>query len=295
MKKVSFVVAAYNHELFIKDALDSIWSDDYPFKEIVIVDDGSSDDTAAIIKEWCEVKKWNGIVFHGGPNKGITSTLNKLIEISTGDYIRLCSSDDLLEPSGTRRMVEVLDSDKSAMAVFGDANIIDAASTILHESSLLFNGANKKRLMDQRLMVKEMISNWAVSGPVILIKKDFYEEFGMYDEAMVVDDWDLYIRLMASGGLKFIDEYVASYRIHGNNISKTKTRNRRIVNLTSQASVVDRNIDIFSDKYIQSLLLSEKNLLLAKVAYLSNRFDRCILYLLKYFLFKLKPLIEYRR
>lgn len=287
MKKVTFAIPAYNHASYIRETLDSIWEDDYPFKEIVIIDDGSSDDTAIVIREWCNKKEWRGIVFSSRPNKGITATLNELLSISTGDYIRLFSSDDLLELGSTKKMARILEADDKLMAVFGDVAVIDINGVTISQSALETNGANKTKLLNANFIAEEIISNWSVSGPAILIKKLFFEKFEKYDETMLVDDWDLYCRLVSRASLRFIDSRVAKYRIHGENVSKTRNNKKRIKNLLSQASVVDKNIDLF-DGRVKLLFFAEKNLLLAKASYLSLRLVRCGLYLFKYIVYKFK-------
>jgi glycosyltransferase involved in cell wall biosynthesis len=291
MKLVTFAVAAYNHEKFVKESLDSVWNDGYPFKQIVIIDDGSTDRTSEIIQNWCEEKEWRGISFTTGPNSGITSTLNKLIAASTGDYIRLVSSDDLLLPGGTEKMVRILDEDKEAMAAFGDAVLIDKDGKVSCESTLDSNGANRKRLANPKLIAREIITNWAVSGPVILIRRDFYTKFGTYDSSLLVDDWDLYLRVASIGGLRFIGESVAKYRIHGSNTSKTLEREKRVRNLLSQSRVADNNVVRFTDQKHRALLRSEKYLLSAKISFLSRRWIECSLHLLTHVAFRFKSFL----
>jgi glycosyltransferase involved in cell wall biosynthesis len=274
-KRVTFAIAAYNHEKYVLASLESVWNDGYPHKEILIIDDGSSDDTPNIIRKWCEQKNWIGISYQTQSNAGITATLNKLISSSTGDYIRLVSSDDLLVPGGTQEMVSVLDADREAMAVFGDAVLINSAGAKVGHSTLIANGANKKKLSRPDLLTHEVIKNWAVSGPVILIRRDFYIQFGSYDESLLVDDWDLYLRILAIGGLRFINIPVAEYRVHGLNTSRTADKSKRINNLLSQARVAEKNIALFDSRRTRFLLISERHLLLAKISYLSSHLSRC--------------------
>lgn len=288
MKRVTFAIAAYNHEKFVRESLESVWNDGYPSREIIIIDDGSTDNTPNIIRDWCTEKGWLGITFHTGPNVGITATLNKLISASKGDYIRLVSSDDLLISGGTEKMVRILDLDSRAMAVFGDAELIDRDGIVMRDSNLVASGAIKSRLVNPKLLTREIITNWAVGGPVILIRRDFYLNFGAYDSSLLVDDWDLYLRVSAIEGLRFVDASVAKYRIHGGNTSKTTDRSRRIANLLSQLTVAERNIELFRSASIRDLLISEKYLLSAKVAYLSSRWAKCGLCLLMHVAFRIR-------
>lgn len=290
MKRVTYAIAAFNHARFVRESLESVWCDGYPLKEIVIVDDGSTDETADVVRSWCAEKDWVGITFHSGPNQGITATLNRLIAVSTGEYIRWVSSDDVLLTGGTEKMVRELEADPEAIAVFGDAILIDAGGAARHASTLAANGAKKSQLASRSGLVKEIVSNWSVSGPVLLIRRDFYSNHGLYDASLLVDDWDLYLRVAAVGGLRFVDEPVAKYRIHGSNTSRTSDTRKRIANLRSQCTVAEQNIALFSSKSIQDLLRSERYLLMAKMAYLSGRWTQCGAYLMTQWYFRLRSL-----
>lgn len=294
-KRVTFAIAAYNHEKYVLASLESVWNDGYPHKEILIIDDGSSDDTPNIIRKWCEQKNWIGITYQTQSNVGITATLNKLIAASTGDYIRLVSSDDLLVPGGTQEMVSVLDADREAMAVFGDAVLINSVGAKVGHSTLIANGANKQKLSHPDLLTHEVIKNWAVSGPVILIRRDFYIKSGSYDESLLVDDWDLYLRILAIGGLRFIDRPVAEYRVHGLNMSRTADKSKRINNLLSQARVAEKNIALFDSRRTRLLLISERHLLLAKISYLSSHLSRCAIHLFLRVAYLVKARLSFSR
>ena len=92
---VSVIIPCYNHEKFIQATLDSIARDTYPYKEIILINDGSSDHSDQKITEWIssnnnEIK----ITYVNRKNKGICSTLNELIGIAKGKYILPLASDD---------------------------------------------------------------------------------------------------------------------------------------------------------------------------------------------------------
>ena len=292
MKLVTFAVAAFNHGKFVKEALESVWNDGYPRKQIVIIDDGSTDNTANIINDWCATKGRNEVIFQSGPNLGITATLNRLISLSKGEYIRLMSSDDVLLPGGTKKMVDLLNRDQNAIAAFGDSLLIDGNGDIISNSTLEFNGADKKKYLDQSQLTESIISKWAVSGPVILIRRDFYVENGAYDASLMVDDWDLYLRVTSLNGLRFVDDVVAKYRVHGANTSRTLDIGKRVLNLKSQMTVAEKNIKIFSSNQQINLLRAEYYLLGAKIDYLSKRWVRCGLNLLWFLKFRHKKILR---
>src|SRR5512136_2848404 len=96
---VSIMVPLYKHEAYIGQCLDSILSDTYPHKELIVIDDGSPDGSAEVVRQWQEKnaeKLSGGFTFISRENRGISATLNELIALSRGEYIAIVASDDYL-------------------------------------------------------------------------------------------------------------------------------------------------------------------------------------------------------
>ena len=96
---ISICVPAFNHEDFIDAALESARLQAYPNKEIIVIDDGSSDKTAECIENWVGQHHFElPVVYRTRANRGVTATLNELIEMSRGEYLVWLASDDSLLP-----------------------------------------------------------------------------------------------------------------------------------------------------------------------------------------------------
>ena len=133
---VSVIIPCYNHEKFIQTTLDSIARDTYPYKEIILINDGSSDDSDQKITEWIssnnnEIK----ITYVNRKNKGICSTLNELIGIAKGKYILPLASDDCLYGNAIAQRVSVLESSPGKYVLLNDAYVIDENDKIIMDSS----------------------------------------------------------------------------------------------------------------------------------------------------------------
>lgn len=218
---VSILIPLYNHEMFIRKCLDSIIGDDYPAKEIVIIDDGSSDNSVETVNTWYRENdgRFRGrFEFLVRPNKGLTKTLNELISLATGEFIILLASDDYLLPGGIRPRIDYLLGHKGKMAVFADCAVVDASDKVLAESGIeWYHPGRKKYLLNDQLLPYEIVFFWSVPGPVFMARRSVYEMIGNYDESLAVEDWDFYLRLCARELLGFVDTPVAAYRIHGEN------------------------------------------------------------------------------
>jgi glycosyltransferase involved in cell wall biosynthesis len=214
---VSLIIPSFNHERFIVQCLDSILANDYPNKEILVLDDGSTDGTLGLAQDWA-ARHGNGlrISVKWQANRGVTPTLNELLAAAEGELVLPIASDDFLLPGGISTLVEALEAKPSANAVFGDCVVVDETGEIIHGSSLFgYRTANRSRLMHR--LTDELITNWVLAGPALIYRRDPIRSIGGYDEDLFVEDWDFYLRLARRNWLVFIDRKVAAYRLHGRN------------------------------------------------------------------------------
>ncbi|RDS82046.1 glycosyltransferase [Dyella psychrodurans] len=272
MPLVSVLIPAYNHERFVQRCLDSVLEDLYPSKEIIIIDDGSTDGTHERIVEW--------MARHGDKlrveyvrraNRGIAATLNELAARAHGEFLRLGASDDYLLPGGLEAQVRYLMTHPFKKAVVGDSIVVDENGLILHGSGMHdLHGANKKLYRSNEGIRRAVISQWAIGGPVALVRKNALDTVDRWTEGLRIDDWDFFLRLAARDGLGFIDVTVCAYRIHGNNLSKTRHRETRVVNLIESRHVAMRRAHLFEEPY-RTLLKAQAHFIGAKIAFLQRR------------------------
>ncbi|WP_162799234.1 glycosyltransferase [Nocardioides sp. 616] len=227
---VSVLVPSYNHARFIDECLDSVRDEDWPFLELLIVDDASSDDCYQRATAW--------VAQHGSRfarveivrhevNRGVGATMNELVAMSRGEYLVPLASDDLLIRGGISQRLEALNSSHSPQgAVIGDAWLIDEEGHRLQESAfVVLHRANMEALRHARTMRRELILNWSVPGPVLMFHRNLLEAYEgkMYLEGVRAEDRDLYLRIMARDALVFVDAPVAWYRQHSLSASALHT------------------------------------------------------------------------
>lgn len=276
---ISYVVPCYNHESFLVDCLESIKNDIFTASEIIVIDDGSTDKSVAEIKNWILNNPEVNIRLIEQTNRGVCATLNKLFELAKGAYIRPIASDDIIITHSTRKLVTMLQENTQSLMAFGDSCTIDQTGAIVAKSHIEYLGQS---IEHYRSRLKEaVIGNWAISGPVFLCKRNMLQVVGKYDEELIIEDWNMYLRLAARDSLVFLPEPVAKYRIHKSNTSITDNVSKRITNLQSQLSGGSKNIELFDFKY-KTLLESKLNLLKAKIAFLKKQYFQVSFYLTKY-------------
>lgn len=226
---ISVLVPAYNHARFILSCLDSILSDGYPNLEVIVLDDGSTDETYRLAGEWFSTHghRLNHYLLMCQDNQGVTKTLNTLLRTFKGDYFVLLASDDLLLERGIESRFTNLKNTPAALAVFADAIGINETGKKIYSSVLVDKfHASVGALSNSRTRPYELILNWCIPGPVFLAKREVLKKIGYYDEAFRIEDRDYYLKLIASDALTFTSTKVAAYRFH--DAASTGTRKRQV-------------------------------------------------------------------
>ncbi|UUF02152.1 glycosyltransferase [Xanthomonas hortorum] len=280
---VSVLIPAYNHARFVQRCLDSVLEDPYPCKEIVIIDDGSSDATGEKIAQWIATHGHRlPVQFVQRDNRGVAATLNELALRARGDYLRLGASDDYLLAGGLDAQVRYLRAHPQKLAVIGDACVVDQHGRLLHGSAMRdLHRVDTGVYCSERGIRRAVIQQWAVSGAVALLRRSAFDARTGWDESLRIEDWDLFLRLAARNALGFVDVPVCAYRLHGNNLSKTANVRARIANLSESRQVALRCAELF-DEPERTLLRAQSRYIAAKVAFLQRRPHRVTGHLLAY-------------
>ena len=223
---VSVIIPSYNHARFVEACLSSIVADGYPAIEVILIDDGSTDETFERVSAWRASHPDAFVRFHAErqSNHGLNPTLNKLLRLANGRYVCPLASDDMLAPGGIACRVAALQRNPAWLAVFGDCDVIDNDGRQTHASAMVdLHGADKIALANPRRIETELIWRWSVPGPVLLADRDIFfgpAGYGLYPEGRIVEDRDFYLSALAKKQLGFVDYKVASYRLHGANLSR---------------------------------------------------------------------------
>lgn len=229
LPKISIIIPCFNHSRFIVGCLESLLHSYQGEIEVVLCDDCSSDGSYEIAQEAMRelFSKENGFTYfamRNSENRGVCSTLNLLVQNATSDYVYLIASDDMAYPGGlTKAMLKMLGS--RADAIISDCKVINDASELVNESAFFELRQANREMMQSGMLLPELVMNWTVPGPALLLRKSVYDLIGGYDEGLLVEDRDFYLRLLSRCRVEFNFEAVACYRIHdSNSFSNNKNR-----------------------------------------------------------------------
>lgn len=270
--RISYLVASYNHQKFIQKCLDSILTDGEKDIEILILDDGSTDNSRELIGDWIQSYKNTAAKLMIQENRGISATLNTLVKNAQGRFLRVVASDDMLMPNSSNQLIELLEKSPDKLVAVGDVRTVDISGNVLFTSHMQSLGVDMS--VYEKDIQRAIIADWAICGPAGVFRKNFQELVGKYDENLVVEDWSMYLRLAAADKVAFLPQQVAYYRLHGGNSSRTKDVEKRILNLTSQRMAGQKGAAFFTRAY-RILVKSRVALLDAKLSYLRKRYLRC--------------------
>ena len=217
---VSVVIPCYNHEVFIQDCIQSVIDQTYKNIELIIIDDGSIDNSVNQIKEMVPACKNRFIrfEFRSRPNKGLSSTLNEALEWCQGEYYSAIASDDIMLKDKTDIQVKFLNDNKKIVAVFGGVKLIDENNReideIIHSSKYY--------------TFKEIIMHeHDLPAPTQMIRLASIKNVGGYDSDILIEDWYMWIKLSKEGSLYYMSNLLSFYRQHTTNISKNLEKMHR--------------------------------------------------------------------
>jgi len=228
---ISVVVATYNQAEYLLITLDSIWFQSYPNVEIVVVNDASTDNTAAVLSDYIEAvdheavsfasnyneesgeveRTWHARYLREGrtlvqlehkTNQGLSAALNTGLSQANGRLCTFIASDDMLLPTMLSDLKHVMDKTVADFA-YADMHIVDDQGRILRRFSL------------PGYSFEKAFCHWYLCGVCKLYRRELHDMAGYYDEDIKPQDHEMFLRF-AMNGAKFIHlpKVLANVRIH---------------------------------------------------------------------------------
>ena len=206
---VSVVIPAYNRAALIGESLESVYAQTYEPLEVIVVDDGSSDDLASALSPYLD--RGLRLIRHE-VNKGAPAARNTGIAEAKGEFIAFLDSDDLWEPDKTARQVSaLLASGPETALVYSGIRKIDQNGKFLG-----FKNPAKKGSIYLDLLA----NNWIGSTSTALVRASALTRVGGFDVTLRSrQDLDLWLRIAREFTVDFVDAPLVIYRVHTNRIS----------------------------------------------------------------------------
>ncbi|TKB23960.1 glycosyltransferase [Desulfopila sp. IMCC35006] len=218
--EVSVVITCFNYGRYLEGCLCSVLAQTYEDYEIIVVDDGSTDNTPQIMTRFADVRN---LVYIRQDNSGQANSKNKGIKNARGRYVAFLDADDLWEKDKLAKQVRLFEN-KAVGVVYSRARVIDK-----NGHSVTFNFS-----LQYLTPRSGMVSRWLLFDNFIpfsssIVRKECIERLGAFDETLSMGiDWDLWLRISTQYEFDFVDESLFAYRIgHSDQMSKNAEERRK--------------------------------------------------------------------
>lgn len=214
MTKVSVIIPSYNHERFVRQAIESALAQTLGDLEVCVTDDCSTDGTADVVAsvrdERIRFKRF-------GHNRGVSAALNDAIGRSSGEYIAELNSDDYFLPDKLAVQVAFLDTHPEVGAVFAYPQFVgDDGRAIANESTFYGNAFVVENRSNARWLKRLFDGGNCLCHPTSVIRRRCMDEIGLYDERLAqLHDLDLWLRLLCRHAIHVIPQPLLKFRILG--------------------------------------------------------------------------------
>lgn len=269
---VSVIVATYNRAGLLSKCLSSIINQTYNDIEIIVVDDGSTDNSKEIVYSFNDKR----IVYINEGKVGNVSMLRNIgIRVSNGEYIAFCDDDDMWMKDKLEKLMEYLKTEK---IVCSNANVIDTNDKELFARITDFD-------CDRYVDLYQLLRDNRIQTSCVIVHKDVLFDVGLFDEANGnrSEDWCVWIKIAEKYNIKYVNKALVSYRIHDKNLS--------MKSFSDKEELAHRNIEILlpfldhSDKKIVESARSGLSLIyskLIKLYYFNGYFHKSSTYCWKF-------------
>ncbi|MBN1684725.1 MAG: glycosyltransferase [Gammaproteobacteria bacterium] len=204
---VSIIIPVYNGEEYIEEALKSVLNQTYSPIEIIVVDDGSTDGTAEIVKQY-------SVILIQQKNKGISGARNSGINAAKGEFIALLDHDDLFTPYKIELQVRFMNDHPKYCMVYSIEEKFSSEGTVRKKLK-----HRRKKMPENDILTAIYRKNFIYPSSV-LIRRSILERTGLFDETFTVcEDHDFFTRVAYHGMVGFINQPLIKYRCHNANIS----------------------------------------------------------------------------
>jgi glycosyltransferase involved in cell wall biosynthesis len=226
---ISVVMSVYNGERFLREAVESILNQSFLEFEFIIINDGSTDGSAAILKSYQSDRR---VRVYDQENRGLIESLNRGCKLARGKYIARMDADDVSLKDRLAKQVDLMEKHPQIGVMGGATEWIDANGKAL---TIIRNASGDRELRAGLLRGNPLCHS------TVLMRKDAFDATEGYRAAIVdAEDYDLWCRISDHFQLANLEEVVVKYRIHPGQISVRKCRQQTLSFLAAKAAAVAR-------------------------------------------------------
>jgi glycosyltransferase involved in cell wall biosynthesis len=259
--RISVIIPVYNGEKYVAAAIDSVRTQTCDDWELVVVDDGSTDGTAAVLAKYTSDPR---IQMSRQENRGPSAARNRGIALSHAAQVAFLDADDVWRPAYVERMAAALHSRRDAVLAFAGWQYIDPDGAVLPQAVVVTPIQVKQLREDLHLR------NSLIPSSVVVWRRCVDATGGFDPSLLSCEDWDLWLRMKPLGSFVAVPEVLVWYRTHGENMSDDIERMER-----ERCKVLDKHqgadADVSGDRARRRREVLGYTLFLSALGYFRNR------------------------
>lgn len=213
---ISVIIPTYNREKYISETIYSVLNQSYKALEVLIIDDGSTDNTQKIVETIAAEDSRVKYIYQINAER--SAARNKGIKIAQGEFIAFLDSDDLWSPTKLEKQIKLFNDNLSLVMVVTWWDMFDNTATTLRKIELPaiqdINSGNFHKLM--------VVAN-RIGSATPLIRKDIILQQSLFRDICPFEDWEFWTRISMQGAVGLVPEILARHRIHPGNTEKAIT------------------------------------------------------------------------
>jgi glycosyltransferase involved in cell wall biosynthesis len=222
--KVSVIIPLYNHEPYIEEAIHSALGQSCPDLELIIINDGSTDGSEAVVKRIDDRR----MRYYPQENRGAHEALNRGIGLARGAYIAILNSDDIYAPKRIEEALKILERDREISVVFTYVELINAQGGSLGvkrgaEENWLGQSVETTFREEHDIVLDLLAGNFLHTTSNLICRREVFNRIGLFADLRYTHDYEFYLRLCAQCRIAMIEAPLLKYRFHETNTLNVDT------------------------------------------------------------------------
>lgn len=231
---VSVVMPVYNSEKYLNESIDSVLNQTYKNIELIVIDDGSTDNSSTIVNQYA-----NRLVYIKQDNKGVAAARNAGIAVSKGTYIAFIDSDDIWDKKKVEIQREILDRNPNIGLVYSDHATFD-------DNGIIFRNVAKGRGMSRPSgdIFFDLILCCLFQTSTVMVRRGLLEKVGLFNvDYRSGEDYDLWLRIASCSEVAYAPHVLAMYRQHPLSITNKKPEDsKENYEMPMEIIVIEKNL-----------------------------------------------------
>lgn len=228
---ISVLIPAYNHGRYLAASIQSVLDQSFRDFELIIMDDGSTDNSRDVIRQFNDPR----IRFFDQTNHGAHVAINRAVALSSGEYLAILNSDDIYHPHRLQKCLTALEQNPQYGTVISlvagidsDGHPISRKTSVHIRAWLDWYQEALPLFRENNFFPAVFAKNILITTSNYFLRRSTFEKVGSFRPLRYAHDWDMLIRLSATGGVQLLDQELIYYRIHTANTVHEQNSEKRV-------------------------------------------------------------------